>query len=146
MPLSNVHNFLLLNIFLVQTKQIETDDKAKSQGDKINEIESTLLLLKSLSGGGNSGDGGAGIIDQLEILIENLRKECYAKFADRDDFTNLKRRVAELEREYTELNKTCENQDISITACRDITDTNKLDIDELKKLLKALQNSYNAGN
>ena len=75
-----------------------------------------------------------------------MRKECYAKFADRDDFNNLRRRVADLEREYAEVNKACENNGVSITACRDITDTNKLDIDELKKLLKALQNSYNAGN
>jgi chromosome segregation ATPase len=56
----------------------------------------------------------------------------------------LRKRVADLERQYAEVNQDCINNGVSITACRDITDTNKLDIDELKKLIKQLQN--NAGS
>lgn len=32
--------------------------------------------------GGSEGKGG--IIDALETLVENLRKECYSKFANRE--------------------------------------------------------------
>ena len=53
--------------------------------NKLNEHESSIQLLKSLSGvkkeGGNGEDG---MLDALETLIENLRKECYSKFGDRD--------------------------------------------------------------
>lgn len=39
---------------------------------------------------GGSEEGKKGMLDALEILIENLRKECYAKFADRDEHNQLK--------------------------------------------------------
>lgn len=55
-------------------------------------MNNTMLLLKSL-GASNNGEGNDGkpdILDALETLIENLRKECYAKFAPRDDITGLK--------------------------------------------------------
>jgi hypothetical protein len=44
--------------------------------------------MKSLSGAGSGkidGDAGKGLLAALEDLVDNLRKECYAKFADRDD-------------------------------------------------------------
>jgi len=44
--------------------------------------------MKSLGGvGGGTMDEGTskGLLDALEILVDNLRKECYSKFADRDD-------------------------------------------------------------
>jgi len=40
----------------------------------------------STGGGGN----GAGMLENLEILIENLRKECYMKFLPREDFDEFK--------------------------------------------------------
>jgi hypothetical protein len=65
--------------------------RLKDNEAKIAEHDSTIQLLKSL-GAGSSGDGN-GIIDQLEILIENLRKECYGKFADRSDLDSLKSKL-----------------------------------------------------
>ena len=49
-------------------------------------MDSSLLLVKSLGGAGSGNmdeSTGKGLLDALEILVENLRKECYAKFADR---------------------------------------------------------------
>jgi hypothetical protein len=66
----------------------------------------TLIKSFSLSGGDgdNSGENSIGkIIDALETLVENLRKECYAKFADRDQHNNLKKRIDELEKQYKEI-------------------------------------------
>ena len=63
-------------------------DKAKDHDNRITEAENSILLLKSLSGGHGSGegnDGKPGIIDALETLVENLRKECDAKFGDREE-------------------------------------------------------------
>jgi len=62
------------------------------------------LLLKSLSGSGGDGsegdgEGKKGVLDALEILVENLRKECYAMFAGKDEFNDLKDRVESLERD-----------------------------------------------
>ena len=45
----------------------------------------------SLAGEGD--DGKPGLIDALEIMIENLRKECYARFASSEDFDKLKHKV-----------------------------------------------------
>jgi hypothetical protein len=55
--------------------------------------------LKSLSGSGNDGGDGdnKGVIDAIEIMIENLRKECYAKFAEREDAEDMKKRIGKLE-------------------------------------------------
>lgn len=60
----------------------------KDNEAKVAEIDSSLHLMKSLSGAGGGkidGDTSKGLLDALEVLVENLRKECYAKFADRDD-------------------------------------------------------------
>ena len=37
------------------------------------------------------------MIDALEILVENLRKECYATFGKIDDLNNFKERIEVLE-------------------------------------------------
>ena len=37
-------------------------------------------------------------IDKLNIMIENLRKEMYAKFTEKDRYNELKQRVDELEK------------------------------------------------
>lgn len=53
-----------------------------------------------MSGGGGDnglGDNKAGFFDALETLIENLRKECYSKFADREEFNDLKKRIEVIE-------------------------------------------------
>ena len=50
------------------------------------------MLLKSLQGSqGPDGDseGKKGVLDALEILVENLRKECYAMFAGKEEFKDL---------------------------------------------------------
>ena len=36
-------------------------------------------------------------MDAFGMMIENLRKEMYAKFAERDDYNRLKKRIEELE-------------------------------------------------
>ena len=51
----------------------------------LQDQDSQMKLLKSLSGGSGSEGDGKGVIDALEIMIENLRKECYAHFAERGD-------------------------------------------------------------
>lgn len=44
-------------------------------------------MIKSLGGGGGgiSDDNTKKLLDAFELLVENLRKECYSKFADRAD-------------------------------------------------------------
>jgi len=64
---------------------------------RLSELESSVLLLKSLSNTGSSEDGKPGFLDSLETLVENLRKECYMKFADRDLFSDLGKRVSVIE-------------------------------------------------
>ena len=82
-----------------------------------------ILLLKSLGGANTPGaDGRPGFLDALEILVENLRKECYSKFAYKDDINGFKKRIDALE-------KLTANHDNSINQCRDITDNNTIDID-----------------
>ena len=46
-----------------------------------------------MSSAGTGEDGKPGLIDALEIMIENLRKECYARFANIDDVDKLKKKV-----------------------------------------------------
>ena len=59
------------------------------------------MLLKSLQGSGEGGDGegNRGALDALEILVENLRKECYAMFAGKEEFRGLEERIEQLERD-----------------------------------------------
>jgi hypothetical protein len=49
-------------------------------------------------GGVSSGDGsgGADLLDALTIMVENLRKECYANFGSRLDTDMLKRKIDEM--------------------------------------------------
>ena len=50
-------------------------------------------------GAETNANGKPGFIDALEEMIDNLRKEIYGKFADKDSFEDLKKRVEELEYE-----------------------------------------------
>jgi len=74
--------------------------RLKDSEAKLAEHDSTLMLLKSLSGGSSDGSEGAkqGMLDALEILVENLRKECYSKFAERDELNQQKKLIDDLNR------------------------------------------------
>lgn len=76
----------------------------KEHGDRLSEAERTILLLKSMGGSGDDNGGDkSGFIDALEILVENLRKECYSRFAEKDDLKAFGTRISDLEKEMKEL-------------------------------------------
>lgn len=81
------------------------DKTTGDHSDRLSEAERTILLIKSMKGTGSGEEGGdnLGSLDALEILIENLRKECYAKFAEREDLKKSNERIDELERLMKEL-------------------------------------------
>ena len=108
--------------------------------NRINEAENTILLVKSMGAGSSSNDstGKPGFMDALETLIDNLRKECYAKFTDREDSNKLRKRVEQLEDRLERVDDDFKNLKTSQSVCRDITDQNTLDIQELKKGIKDL--------
>lgn len=68
-------------------------------------------------------------------MVENLRKEMYAKFSEKDDVSKLKKRIDDLQENVKVLDEESRNHEHSLNQCRDITDTNKVDIDELKRKL-----------
>jgi hypothetical protein len=95
----------------------------KDHADRIIDTENAVILLKSMSGApSNSGSGtGSGangnngnFFDALETLIENLRKECYAKFGDRDEFNHFKKRLEALEQHMDEVDEVTMNNSNSI--------------------------------
>jgi predicted ATPase len=53
-----------------------------------------------LNAGSGNGEGKAGFMDALETLVENLKKECYAKFASRDTQDNVLKRLNKLEDDF----------------------------------------------
>jgi len=71
-------------------------------------------------------------LDALEILIENLRKECYAKFANKDEFDSLRGRVSALENKMRDVEEDQKNAGVRLNQCRDVADQNVLDIKDLK--------------
>ena len=88
-------------------KQLKEHEKIiKDQQNKVGELDSSVLMLKSLLNN-NSGDGGErpGFLDALETLVENLRKECYSKFALRETGDDLLKRVKVLEDEMKAMDK-----------------------------------------
>ena len=101
------------------------------------------MLLKSLGSDGNSG-GKPGFIDALEEMIDSLRKEIMNKFVDKEDFNGLKKRVDDLEYEQKETDRVLNNYGNSLSQCRDITDSNNLDIKDLKRLLQDLKKRIKA--
>ena len=92
-------------------------NKVREHDDRITDAENAILILKSLGNSGNSSgnDGKPGFMDALEILIENLRKECYAKFAEKDDFNVFKSRVSALEDHVKRLDDDAKNQYTSLS-------------------------------
>lgn len=116
----------------------------KDNNNRLAEAESTILLLKSLGSTASNGeDGKPGFLDALESLVDKLRKECESKYALKDDMLKFKKRIDALEDqlkyEIRDVNQSIENQGNSLHQCRDITDTNKLDIDDLKKMMSDLK-------
>ena len=88
---------------------------SKDHGNRITEAENTILLLKSLGGSSGSGsDGKPGFLDALETLVDNLRRECYDKFAERDDFNNFKKRIDAVEKHLKEVDATQVNTSNSL--------------------------------
>lgn len=45
----------------------------------------------------NNSIDNSGIIDALSTLVDNLRKECHAKFAERDELYDFRERIKNLE-------------------------------------------------
>jgi archaellum component FlaC len=98
-------------------------------------------------GGVSSGDGsgGADLLDALTIMVENLRKESYANFGSRLDTDMLKKKIDEIQHHMIEQDQQLHNHEIGLSQCRDITDANKLDIDELKNQIKNLKAEIKKG-
>jgi hypothetical protein len=88
-----------------------TEQKFKDDSDRMDKIENKLKLLEQM--GAPSGDGGAGLLDTLQGLIDKLRKELTEKIDDLDtalttktedgfnqvdkDYADLKERLMNLE-------------------------------------------------
>lgn len=89
--------------------------------------------------GAQDKDGKPGFIDALEEMIDSLRREILGRFVEKDDFNNLKKRVEDLEYEQKETDRVLNNYGNSLSQCRDITDSNKLEIEDLKRLFNELK-------
>jgi uncharacterized protein YlxW (UPF0749 family) len=66
-------------------------------------------------------------------MVENLRKEMYGKFSEKDELSKLRKKIDNLQESVKVLEEENRNHEHSLSQCRDITDTNKVDIDELKR-------------
>ena len=63
-----------MNVYMLSTYFIIVTDRT-------NDLENKVTLLSGMSGGGGpSEDGKSGFIEALKDMIDNLKKECYAKF------------------------------------------------------------------
>ena len=100
-----------------------------------------MALLKAMGGsGGGGGQNLDGIIDQLNILVDNLRKECYSQFATKQDVEKLDIRVDVEASKIRELERLAEVNRDEISACKDREAQNSHNIEDLKALLDALTN------
>lgn len=120
--------------------------RLKEQEAKTAELDSSLQLMKTLGGvgGGKMDDGtGKGLLDALEILVDNLRKECYAKFADKDDQNEMQKKMEELNDRLSELEQRVETDEALLKDCKDQTDTNRLDIEDILAKLHDLNTKLN---
>ena len=89
-----------------------TEQKFKDDSDRMDKIENKLKLLEQM-GAPSGGDGGAGLLDTLQDLIDKLRKELNKKIDNLDtalttktedgfnqvdkDYADLKERLMNLE-------------------------------------------------
>lgn len=65
-------------------------------------------------------------------MTDKLRKDVYANFASKSDVESLKRRIEDILEQLKDHDKKFENQDTRVNQCRDITDSNALDIKDIK--------------
>ena len=96
-------------------------------------------MLKAM----NKGDGGGpsldGVMDELRIMVENLKKECYAQFVTHPEMDKLEERVdvvnsrlREVERKNSEIEEAAE-------VTRDHINRHAEDISEIREIVDRLQ-------
>lgn len=112
--------------------------KLKEFDQRISDQDNKITLLKALGGGDGKGPDLDSLINALQVMVENLRKECYAQFAERDEHRTLQSKVRNLDEKTNDINKRLDNLDNGIFQCRSITDTNNMDIQDIKKKLNGL--------
>lgn len=88
-------------------------EELKDINNRLAEAQNTIMLLKSMgtvtgSNGSTSEDktdatnnsnmpGIGDIIDKLNIMVENVRKEMYGKFTEKSTHENQRKRIDEIE-------------------------------------------------
>lgn len=82
---------------------------------KLAEQANALNMLKAMSKSGDGGPSLDGVMDELHIMIENLKKECYATFVTHPEKEKLEERVdvmnsrlREVERKNNEIEEAAE--------------------------------------
>ena len=81
------------------------------------------------------------MLDALETMVENLRKECYAVFADKDDVKN---RVGNVMDKVITLEERVNKNETDFKKVKDQTNANTVDIEMLKKQLESLEKQSNS--
>lgn len=108
---------------------------------KIGDLENQMNLMKAFSGGssadgGKSGAGGMqAIMDALNQMNEKLRRDMNTTFARQTEVDRILKRLEDLEELTKDHDKEIQKQEVRQTQCRDITDQNSLDINDLKNAL-----------
>ncbi|CDW80316.1 UNKNOWN [Stylonychia lemnae] len=145
------HNKLNSNFDKYKQQTDKTIDEIKNllkdHADRLTASEGSITLLKALgsTGGGGKGSDGdnKGLIEILEQLTDKLKKDIHNNFVQKSNFENLIRRIDDLADHSKDLDKKHDNHETSITQCRDLSDQNNLDIQDLKKKVKSNSNSSN---
>ena len=100
-------------------------------GDRVSKCESEINDLKKEIEKAQrpvfSGKDGVDS-DAIDNMLDNFRKEMHTLFAKREDLENLTGRVKKLEDDYTTM-------DTKVSDTSDLANTNKEEIDKLKKAL-----------
>lgn len=71
-----------------------------------------------MGGSGANGEGvgnGPDLLDALQIMVDNLRKECYASFGSRSDSDLLKRKIDEIQSHLRDADDKLKNHEIGIS-------------------------------
>lgn len=78
----------------------ELEKESAEHGRRLNELNTKLTeqanalnLLKAMNKGDGCGPSLDGIMDELRIMIENLKKECFASFVTHPEKEKLEERV-----------------------------------------------------
>ena len=75
--------------------------------------------MGNTGGSGGSGANLDGIMDQLEIMVENLRKECYANFLSQAHLEKIDERIDVLMSRMKEAEKQCQDNADGLETCGD---------------------------